>query len=118
MITRRIKGLALGLLMLSGIGATQADHKYKTEKEYNELIQALNDVSENAFIEAYGLNWEQKVYVYDIDGGLLLEETEADLNSDQYKVIFQSDFVMESAGNQIYISNKQSAPINFNQEIN
>lgn len=107
MKTRGIKGLALGLMMLSGIGATQADNKDKTEKEYNELINALNEVSENAFIEAHGLSRERKVFVFDMDGGLLLEANESTLYADQYKIIFQSDLVMESAGNQIYIINRQ-----------
>ncbi len=112
MTTREIKGLALGLVMLSGIGITQANNKDKTEKEYNELIQGINGVSQNAFMEAHGLNREQKVFVYDMDGVLLLEAGESALDANQYKIIFQSDLVMESAENQIYITNRQLTPTN------
>lgn len=108
MNTRRIKGLALGLAMLSGVEISQARDSDKSEREYKELIEALDMVSQNAFMEAHGLNQHKKVYVYNLNGQLVLETQENTLDSKQYKIIFQSDLMMESGGDQYYITNKQS----------
>jgi len=100
---RGIKCLTIALAMFLGIGIAEADNKDKSDNGHNDLIEDMNEFSENAFIEAYGLNRQHKIFVYDLDGRLLLAAKETDLKAEQYKIIFQSDLIMESAGNQYYI---------------
>jgi len=113
MKNQAIKGLAIAFFILSGFGTVnaQSDNNERTKEEHSELIQMLNEISENAYFEANGLNNKPKVLVYTLEGQLLLETKGTELDEKQLKVIFQSDLVMEIEGSQYYIKREQSSPV-------
>ena len=102
-----IRGLAMAIAMLSGLGSIQASTGDKTEKDYQALLKELNNYSENAYMEAHGLNRDRKILVYELNGTIHLDAKESELNPEQYKILFQSDLMMESAGEEFYILNGQ-----------
>ena len=110
---RAIKSFAIALVTLLGFGAAngQSDNSDWTKEEHSELIQTLNEISESSFFDASILNNKPKVFVYTLDGELLLETKGTELDEKQLKVIFQSNLVMELEGSQYYIKQLQSSPV-------
>ena len=111
----KIRGLALALAMLSAIGTSFANNGDQRDKETELLIDTLNIESHDAYLEAFGLTREQKIFVYYLNGELVFEANESDLKADHYRTIFQSDFIMEYTGNRYYIMLTTEKPpkINF-----
>ena len=104
---RGIQSVVLASMMLLGASAVKADNNNnKSENEYQELIELLDQYSAEAYREANGLKNESRVMVYDLDGSLILSKDESELNAENYKVLFQSDLMMESSGDLLYILNK------------
>ena len=89
--------------MATGFNSAVASSTDKNEKEFQALLEELNNVSETAYMEAHGLNQNNKIYIFEIDGTLRLESDASDLHPEEYKILFQSDLLMESNGNQYYI---------------
>ena len=69
-------------------------------------------------MESNGLNANKKVAVYTIQGDLLLESDEEELNRDDFRIIFQSDLVLESSGQDLYIFSQKQEKSFQNEKIN
>ena len=101
------KNTALALVVSLGVVSAQAAGNDKTEKEYNEIIELLEEYSNEAYLESHGLKLENTISVYDLEGGLLFSKEESELSSENYRILFQSDLLMESSGNFHYLFDEE-----------
>ena len=94
---------AILLVGVSTYGMAESDTK---EEELISIIESSKELSFE--MPAF----EQKIFVYDLDGRLVLESDRDELNEQDFKILFQSDLMMETAGSEYYIMDKNELILN------
>jgi len=108
MKTKRIRNIATAFSVLLLAGATTlASGEVKERTEDQEIAELMNEFSAEVLLESLGMEIGEDVSVYDIEGNLILLSKSSELTTDNYRTIFQSDFIMQESGNSIYIVNQR-----------
>ena len=99
---KHIKGLTFALILSAFSSSSYANNDSGTDKEISYLLEEIAKTEEES-LELEKVVSGGKIFVYDLQGRLVFALEESEMLPQHYKVLFQSDLVMESLGNKYYV---------------